>query len=238
MAREDHGCPPEEERLNAFVDGELDQEDHARMHRLACSDGEVARRVCELRAVKELVQRAYASPPRPERARPKGTRRWRALAAALCLLAVGTLSGWMARDATLQAEALAFRALALTPASETRRIILHVSTSDPARFGAALDRMERLLRTSRAEGRIVQVEIVANTEGLNLLRADRSPYAARLRRLAHRYDNVRILACSRTIEKFRLMGVDVRLLPEAEVIPGALEQIVTRLQEGWVYIKV
>lgn len=238
MAREDHGCPPEEERLNAFVDGELDQEDHARMHRLACSDGEVARRVCELRAVKELVQHAYASPPRPERTRPQGARRWRAVAAALCLLAVGTLSGWMARDATLQAEALAFRALALTPASETRRIILHVSTSDPARFGAALDRMERLLRTSRAEGRIVQVEIVANTEGLNLLRADRSPYAARLRRLAHRYDNVRILACSRTIEKFRLMGVDVRLLPEAEVIPGALEQIVTRLQEGWVYIKV
>jgi len=113
-----------------------------------------------------------------------------------------------------------------------------VSSSDPVRFGAALDGVERLLRTSRAEGRVVQVEIVANTEGLNLLRADRSPYAARLRHLAHRYDNVRILACSRTIEKFRLMGVDVRLLPEAEVIPGALEQIVTRLQEGWVYIKV
>ncbi len=234
---------PSEERLNAFVDGELDGEDHAQMQRLVCEDAEVARAVCELRTVKELVRSAYVGvcPPggRSYRLLPAPPRRGiRGIAAALALLAAGALAGWLARDALVEREISGLQAIALAPMAETRRIILHVSSNDPARFEAALDDTERLLRASRDEGRVVQVEIVANTEGLKLLRMAHAPYVARLRALARRYHNVRILACSRTIEKFRLMGVDIRLVPEAQVIPGALERIVDRLQQGWVYIKV
>ena len=53
-----------------------------------------------------------------------------------------------------------------------------------------------------------------------------------------KYDNISFLACSRTIEKLRLKGIDVHLVPEATVIPAALEEIVDRLQQGWAYIRV
>ena len=83
----------------------------------------------------------------------------------------------------------------------------------------------------------MQLEVVANAEGLKLLRADTSPYPERIRRMALQFNNISFLACNRAIEKLRMNGIDVHLLPEARVIPGALEEIVDRLQQGWVYIR-
>jgi intracellular sulfur oxidation DsrE/DsrF family protein len=34
------------------------------------------------------------------------------------------------------------------------------------------------------------------------------------------------------------MGIKVDLVPEARIAPSALDQIIHRLKDGWVYIKV
>jgi intracellular sulfur oxidation DsrE/DsrF family protein len=47
-----------------------------------------------------------------------------------------------------------------------------------------------------------------------------------------------MLACHRAIQRLEEMGVKVQLVPEARIAPSALEQIIQRLQQGWVYIKV
>ena len=97
---------------------------------------------------------------------------------------------------------------------------------------------EELLASYQDSPGKVQLEVVANAEGLALLREDASPYAERIHRMAMLYDNLSFLACSRTIEKLKLKGIDVHLVPDAEIIPAALEKIVDRLHEGWVYIRV
>jgi intracellular sulfur oxidation DsrE/DsrF family protein len=56
--------------------------------------------------------------------------------------------------------------------------------------------------------------------------------------MAQQFNNISFLACSRTIEKLHMRGIDIHLIPEARVIPGALEAIVDRMQQGWVYIRV
>lgn len=224
-----------EETLNAFVDGQLDPDERARVYAALRHDPSLAERACELRELKELVQEAYAHPPRPYRGPGRRPRLWQAVAT-VALLAVGALGGWLGRGLLADGDnpAVALQAAARAE----KRILLHISSGDPARLRVALDEAEHLLRTYRARGQRLQIEIVANGKGLDLLRADVSPYADRVRRLAREYENVVFLACRRAIERLRERGVDVRLLPEARTAPSALEQIVTRLQEGWVYIKV
>ena len=86
----------------------------------------------------------------------------------------------------------------------------------------------------------LQVEVVANAGGVNLLRADVSPYKARVEELMRKYPNLAFLACSNTVAKLkRKLGPGrVDLIPNIRVGPTAVNEIVTRLQEGWIYIKV
>jgi len=52
------------------------------------------------------------------------------------------------------------------------------------------------------------------------------------------HSELRFVACSQGLEKLRQAGVQVHLLPDAEVAPSAIEQIATRLKQGWLYVRV
>ena len=116
-------------------------------------------------------------------------------------------------------------------------VVLHIATDDPARVNAALDDAEDLLKTYSSSHRKVRLEVIANAEGINLLRAGYSPYAARIEAMTKRYDNIAFLACRRAIDRMRTKGVDVHLIPDVKVVPEALDAIVSRLRKGWVYIR-
>ena len=78
-------------------------------------------------------------------------------------------------------------------------------------------------------------------DALRMLRAGYSPYSDRVRQLQERYFNLTFLACKDAIDHIReLEGADsdVSLLPDVETTPSALEHILERLSEGWVYINV
>ncbi|MDP2057179.1 MAG: hypothetical protein Q8K35_05405, partial [Thiobacillus sp.] len=108
----------------------------------------------------------------------------------------------------------------------------------PERMQAALDQAEQLLDEAERQGRAMQLEIVANSHGINLLRAGVSPYAARMARMTQRHANLHWVACSQTIARFTGEGQQVELLPTARVAPTAIGEIVTRLQQGWTYVRV
>jgi len=234
-----------DEQLHAFVDDEIDTHDRAEIMDAVRKDEDLACRVCELLQVKDSLRLAYREPPQPEHT----NKRWQAsrktrlsfrAAAAVALFTVGSVTGWLMHSqpeptATHPASKIA----QMAPAGEEyKRVILHISTADPVRLGHALDDAEQLLSGYKDHPERVQLEVITNTAGLTLLRADASPYVERIRRMAQKYDNISFLACARTIEKLRMKGIEVHLVPEARVIPGALEEIVDRLQEGWVYIRV
>jgi intracellular sulfur oxidation DsrE/DsrF family protein len=78
---------------------------------------------------------------------------------------------------------------------------------------------------------------VANGAGLDLLRADRSPLAERVIALNERHPNVKLIACNLTMDRLRRRGETVALLPGVQVVPSALDEIVDRLNSGWLYVR-
>jgi intracellular sulfur oxidation DsrE/DsrF family protein len=235
-----------DEQLQAFVDDEIDINDRAEIIEAINKDDALACRVCELMQLKDSVRLAYREPPQPVHTRDRWNASHKAVfsvkaVAAIMLLAVGTLIGVLLQpQINPSTSSIVPAGLAqIAPAGdEYRRVVFHISTADPLRLEQALDDAEELLASYQNSPEKVQLEVVANAEGLALLREDASPYAERIHRLAMLYDNLSFLACSRTIEKLKLKGIDVHLLPDAEIIPAALEKIVDRLHEGWVYIRV
>jgi intracellular sulfur oxidation DsrE/DsrF family protein len=113
--------------------------------------------------------------------------------------------------------------------------ILHVASGDPQQMKRALQ-MAKALLSSAKPGVARQVEVVANEQGLDLLRSDVSNFTNEISYLAS--ENVVFYACSKTIQRLEEKGVVVKLVPEA--IPGytALDRVVLRMNDGWEYIKI
>lgn len=227
-------------QLQAFVDDEIELGERAEFMEAMRHDEELACRVCELLQTKDALRLAYREPEQPERSHA----RWQSAhkrhlsfraAAAVLIFAVGTVTGMVLQT---QGGGNTQLAEARDVQQDTRRVVIHISSADSQRMAQALDDAEQLLVDYRDHPERVQLEVVANSEGIALLRQDASPYAERIRRMAQQFNNISFLACSRTIEKLHMRGIDVHLIPEARVIPGALEAIVDRLQQGWVYIRV
>ena len=60
---------------------------------------------------------------------------------------------------------------------------------------------------------------------------------ASLERLREAYPNLTYIACHQTADRLREKGVRVKLLPGVHFAPTALDEIVKRMQQGWVYIR-
>jgi len=224
------------EMQSAFVDGELDQADWGRIAEQLGRDETLRAEVCEIRTVKDLVQGAYAVPPQAPRHGAASGRRWAAIAA-LCLVSAG--AGWLLHAALTpgisETEAALAEGTSLREVSN-ERVVLHVSSSRRATLQTALDDVEEVLRASAQRGRRIEIEIVANSSGLDLLRADASPFPARIVALHAQYPNLTLVACNQTIDRLREKGITVHLLPGVQSAPTALDQIVKRLQGGWAYV--
>lgn len=241
-----------DEHLNAFVDGQLDADEKSRILSAINADDGLSRRACELRRLRELVQHAYETPPSTPRRQPLRAAGygWRQAVAAALLLAIGGTAGWFSHGQQHQPpnlramyldEEKAFQTAELdqAPVQGERKILLHLSSAEPAKLEQALDTAEQLLASYRELHQPVEIEVVANAGGLELLRADVSPFAERVSDLQRKYDNLTFLACQTAMNRLRReQHVTPDLLPEALVTPNALEEILNRLQQGWVYISV
>jgi intracellular sulfur oxidation DsrE/DsrF family protein len=94
----------------------------------------------------------------------------------------------------------------------------------------------RELLSSAEPGKPRRVEVVANEQGLNLLRSDITPFSEEIRALAN--EDVIFYACSKAIERLEEKGVEVRLVPEAVSNYTALDRVVSRMKDGWQYVKI
>ncbi len=232
--------PVTDELLNAFVDGELDSAEKSRLLGLIVADGQLKQRICELWQLKEMVGNAYPlkaaalKAQRSHRGRSGLPDFTRSLAAGV-MMALGIATGWLLHGdkaaAPLQSAAQLER-----QASESK-LVLHIFSGENVRFDAALDQAEELLRSAGKLDTPVKLDIVANGEGLRLLQADASPYPERIRSLQQSYKDLNFYACGITINKLRRQGINVKLLPEAVITPSALDLIMAREKQGWVYIQ-
>lgn len=228
--------------LDAYVDGELAADERALVMARLEADAAFKADACELRLLKDQVRNAYLAPP----AVPQQMRRmpggWSMAMAASLILALGVGAGWLGRDVASQPaafESLAglpdgYRAVALSAQIDPNKIILHLDSGDPGRLEKVLDLADRLLAKQRA----ARIEIVVNSYGLDLLRADVTPLAGRIESMAQQHANLSFVACGQTVARLKRDGVKVDLLPVAYTSSSAINEIMTRMGQGWVYVKV
>ena len=238
-----------DEQLNLFIDEELDTAEKDLIHQAMLDDTTLRERVCQLKAVRELVGYAYESTPEPKREnKPDGKYARRTLQgiAASLLIGLGVITGWMVNDSVRSTDRIAsatdvfeyFKYKA--PADRTgRKIIIHVTTGDIVAVNAALNEAEQLLASYQESGTPMQLDIITNKDGINMLRVGVSPYVDRIERIIDENENVSFYACQRSINKaVKKGGKNIVMLPHTVTTKTAQDLISDRLDKGWVYIKV
>ncbi len=239
--------PVSDELLNSFVDNELETGEQARLFTSIEQDAALKQRVCDLHGLKKMMQHAYPLPPvsmnRPgRRIRPLPGTMTQYVLGMLVLLLVGGSSGWMLSDAnTMNSVSRTSRLLKTiqsgSMAQNPDKIIVQVSNANPIRLKAALDETENLLDTYRRNRQPLEVEILANGNGLDLLRSDVSPFRQRVGLMQARYPNLEFYACNQSIASLQAQGIKVRLLPDIRLAGSALEEINRRVRQGWDYVR-
>jgi intracellular sulfur oxidation DsrE/DsrF family protein len=238
-----------DDKLNMFIDNQLDIDETDFLHKALLEDSELRERVCQLKAVRELVRYAYENPPRSSyERRDKVTKlsyKWRGVAASI-ILAAGALLGWYTHDysrsgtenVVTAASAFSFFANQAVTDFKERKIVLHISTDDIGAINAALDEADTLLASYRMADTPLRIDIITNKTGINLLRVGVSPYLDRIERMVTD-NNVSLYACERSILKAeKKEGAKVVLMRETVINRTARDLIPERLKNGWVYFKV
>ena len=238
-----------DEKLNLFIDEQLDTDENDEIRHSILEDASLRERVCQLKAVRELVGYAYENVPASEfesMNSSAGAKRyvWKGIAASL-LLAVGMFTGWIVNDTARSnqiasaADVFQYYKSAEAVDRAERKIILHVTTGDIYAVKGALDEAEQLLASYREAGTPMKLDIVTYKEGINMLRVGVSPYIDRIDDIVESNDNVSLYACQRSIQKAeKKEGKQLVMMKKAVTDKTAQELISERLQKGWIYIKV
>ena len=236
-----------EDRLNLFIDEQLDNDEMNEIRQALLDDKTLRERVCQLKAVRELVGYAYSEVPASRYAetapRSSSSMYGRAIAASV-MLVMGVFLGWStyqyspnAISAVSAENTFQYVANHVSVDHEQRKIILHIDSGDLKVVNAALNEADHLLATYREANTPMRLDVVTNKAGINILRPGVSPYIERIQKLIDN-DSVSFYACERSIEKAKKKeGVDIVLMPDVKVDESAREIIPNRLEKGWVYIK-
>jgi intracellular sulfur oxidation DsrE/DsrF family protein len=237
-----HPDPVSEEQLNALLDNELDADERARVLAAIDSNPALQARYNELQRLKYLVTNAYQVVPTQrsnDHQRNKSVNYTGVGLASAALVLLGIWIGWSIHPQMNEPAELNFQYVEKLDTSTIKgdKILLHINTNDPNRVQASLHWAENILQTSRTNHTHLDLEIVVNAEGLKILRVG-SPYAQEIAEMTKDFDNIKFLACGMAKQNAMLReNKPIKLLPEARDIPAALEQIVTRMQQGWIYLR-
>lgn len=237
-----------DETLHAFVDGELDVAESEALIARMREDANLAQRVCALRSLQTMVRLAYAELPVAEGGKSRAAPRHKFMqrCALGCFFLLAGMGGWALRGLESQTVVATrasplpagYQTASLAREADPSRVMLHLDNAAPDKMRAILDQAERLLVEAEQQGRAVQVEVIANSRGIQLLRAGHSPYGERMARMQQRHANLHWVACGQSIARFASEGHKVELLPATRTAPTAIGEIVTRLQQGWTYVRV
>lgn len=229
--------------LNAFVDGQLDAGNCETVLAAMEKDPQTRDRVYLMRRAKDLIKIGFERVESPLPRTPLKKRRWfrgvssYGLAASLLVMSLGFGSGVFAYYLTDELSTKTSLAT-LNPAQKTYtdHVVLHISESDPKQFSAALRYIDKFLDDNQTPGS--QIEVIANSGGLDLMRSDKSPFKAQVVAMMRDHDNVHFIACANGIRNLHKQGIDAPIIPDIDTDKTAIDHIIGRLQAGWTYVKV
>jgi uncharacterized protein len=131
-------------------------------------------------------------------------------------------------------------ALVTQPASEQKehRLILQVNTNDAAAMNLALNNAMNVTEYYKEAGEKVRIEVIAFGPGLHMFRDDTSPVKARIETMALSTPEVSFKACGNTQQNMRKAeNKDIKLIPQAQVVPSGVVRVMQLEEKGWSYVK-
>ena len=169
-----------EDKLNLFVDEQLDTDEMDEIRKVLLDDKDLRERVCQIKAVRELVGYAYSEVPASRHGssnqKRSGSIIGKAVAASVTLV-VGVLLGWStyeyspnAVNAISAENTFQYVANHVKVEHGKRKIILHIDSSDLQVVNAALNEADQLLATYRKANTPIKLDIITNKAGINILR--------------------------------------------------------------------
>lgn len=241
-----------DEILNAFVDGELEGHEKEKFKLDMQNDEQLKNHVHALCNLKKSIQSGYAQVPLPKQVdETKSSTSLldiKLVMLVVLVLCAGFFLGSVvshkqtkADYATHEKEKLdKINGVKLTTVDlqQPNKIILHVSSSSADVLYNTLHKVDVILDKYKKNKIPFELEVIANSGGIDLLREDVSPYKERIKEIMKDYNNVSFIACTNAIEKLQMKGIKPDLIAETKIGKTAIEQIIKRLQEGWVYVKV
>ena len=103
------------------------------------------------------------------------------------------------------------------------KVVIQLSEGEEARMAQALNNAANLTRYYAERGFALVIEVVCFGPGVSLLRADRTPFAARVAELAGR--PVHFSACANTLHGLAQHTLRLFSSHDAGVDPGGLEAL-------------
>ena len=80
------------------------------------------------------------------------------------------------------------------------------------------------------------VEIITNDQGVEFF-AEENPHREQILALLSQYDNLKLIACRRAIERRQKHGKSIHLLSAVSTDRPAVDIMVEKMQQGWGYKK-
>ena len=121
---------------------------------------------------------------------------------------------------------------------KSHRVAFHVDQNDVDVMKLALGNSRNAFELYKARGEEVEIEIVAYSQGLHMLRDDTSPVKAEIRELRKLVPQVAFGACNNTKNAMeKREGKPVPIIAEATIVPAGVVRLIELQEAGYAYIK-
>lgn len=241
-----------DEILGAYVDNELACSEKRIIADEIKSNPELERRVQALLDLKTSIKGAYSNVTAGQQTKESDLSAkaskliFKQSIAASFILTCGLIVGAMInlsgntpnKLVTANADDTLFGIKVKPVSLQTDKVLLHISSADLNKLDFLLTRTERLLTDSRNSNNPLNIEVIANSKGINLLRKTKTPYAERIQALQSQYSNLQFIACKNTIQRLLKEGQTVQMINGVKADSPALDTIINRIDQGWTYVKI
>jgi len=123
-------------------------------------------------------------------------------------------------------------------AADAHKLALQISDNDPDKMSTVLNVAANVSRFYAAKGEEVEIEIVAFSGGLHMLRDDTSPVKERLKDFAKGVPNVGFKACQNTLDGMtKREGKVPPIVPQASMVPSGVVTLISLGEKGWTIVR-
>lgn len=241
-----------DEHINAYIDGELDNDERVRLLFDEQQDKTLANRINDARMLKEKVQLAYSRIPEIDNNKETFSfsdfiSNKKPLVAGFLLLIISTAfllpeilkdnhEIVLAKQLIKNTTPISSETLSDAIGTNTR-VLINLSQYRPETFDSTINNIRELLHQHRND-RSFNIELVAHKSGLKALDTKTSSHAEKITLLAKEYGSFDIVACAKSMADLASSGNPVQLMQSIMTTPSAAKQIAKRTREGWMYLKI